>query len=108
MWFGQTLKAAGDDFVSKPVEQLEVTYEGIAGDHHAGLTRKSGGREPWYDRGTEIRNERQLSILADDELHDIARALDVDRIEPGWIGANLVINGIANLSLPPIAHHPVF
>ncbi len=38
--------AAGDDFISTSVPEVELTYEGIAGDHHAGLTRKSGGREP--------------------------------------------------------------
>ncbi len=96
-----TLKAAGMDFVSNPVEQLELTYEGITGDYHAGKTRASGAREPWHERGTEMRNERQISILADDEMADIANNLDIDKIEPGWIGANLVIDGIANFSLLP-------
>lgn len=96
-----TLRAAGKDFVSKPVNQLEVTYEGIAGDYHNGLTRKSGAREPWYERGIEMRNERQISVLADDELAQIAKAMDLDHIDPGWIGANLMLDGIANLSLLP-------
>ena len=28
------------------------------------MSRRSGSREPWYPRGTEMRNERQLSIVA--------------------------------------------
>lgn len=98
----QVLKAQGKDFVSAPVEELAVTYDGIAGDFHAGLTRASGGREPWYERGTEMRNERQLSILSVEELAEIADNLGLMKVEPGWIGANLVLEGIARMSfLPP-------
>ena len=96
-----TLKAEGEDFVSRPVEQLELTYEGIAGDYHSGLTRKSGAREPWYERGVEMRNERQVSMLAVDELAKIARNMELDRIEPGWIGANLVVDDVHDFSLLP-------
>jgi len=96
-----TLKAAGKDFVSTETDQLALTYQGIAGDYHAGHTRLSGAREPWYERGTEMRNERQLSILADDELGEIADNLNIRQLKPGWIGANLVIDGIRNFSLLP-------
>ncbi len=96
-----TLKAEGKDFVSQPVDQLELTYGGIAGDFHAGLTRASGAREPWYKRGTQLRNERQISLLADDELADIACNMELDKIEPGWVGCNLVIVGIKNQCLLP-------
>ena len=96
-----TLKATGADFVSSETDLLELTYEGIAGDYHAGHTRLSGAREPWYESGIEMRNERQVSILADDELRDIAENLNIEQLKPGWIGANLVIDGIKNLSLLP-------
>jgi len=95
------LAALGGDFLTEAVASLELGYDGIGGDFHAGLTRKSGGREPWYDRGTEIRNERQLSIVAFDELAVAAAGMGIDRIEPGWIGANLVIDGIPLLSMLP-------
>ncbi|MCQ8783938.1 MOSC domain-containing protein [Mangrovibrevibacter kandeliae] len=94
--------ATGEDFVSAAVERLELGFEGIAGDLHAGSTRRSGGREPWYPRGTLMRNERQLSILAPDELAAVASALGVPAVEPEWIGGNMLIEGIEALSwLPP-------
>lgn len=95
------MAALGGDFLTEPVASLEMGYEGIKGDFHAGLTRKSGSREPWYTRDTEMRNERQLSVVAPDELAVAAAGMGIDRIEPGWIGANLVIEGIPLLSMLP-------
>lgn len=96
------LAAHDNDFASHPVDRLVLTHEGIEGDFHAGLTRRSGGREPWYKRGTVMRNERQLSILSEEELGEIAQAMGIKGLEPGWIGANLVVEGIEALSfLPP-------
>ena len=101
----QTLKVTGDTkgayFVSDNVDQLELTYQGIAGDHHVGLTRQSGAREPWYKRGLEMRNERQLSVLCETELREVAQNMALDEIKPGWIGANLMLEGIPDLSLLP-------
>lgn len=93
--------ALGDDFPTRPVEALSLTFEGIEGDVHSGFTRRSGGREPWYRRRTEMRNERQLSIVAADELAEIARRMGIAEIRPEWIGANLVIEGIPRLSMLP-------
>ena len=95
------LKAEGKDFVSQLVDSLTLTFEGIEGDFHAGIARKSGGREPWYRRGTEMRNERQVSILSEEELIEIAGGLNIEKLEPGWVGTNLVLEGIPNLSFLP-------
>lgn len=94
-------KAEGGDFLSRAVDQLPLTFDGIPGDFHAGQTRKSGGREPWYPRGTEMRNERQLSLLATDELRTIARRLDVPEVKPEWIGGNIVVDGIESFTMLP-------
>ena len=97
----QLLAALGADFITRGVPQLNITFKGIDADHHAGLTRRSGGREPWYPRGTEMRNERQLSLVAHDELAAAAREMGLEAIKPEWVGANIVIGGIANFSMLP-------
>lgn len=86
-------RAPADDFQSRAAKSLEVSFDGIAGDFHAGTTRRSGGREPWYPRGTEMRNERQLSLVAPDELALVAQRMQLDEIRPEWIGANLLVEG---------------
>ena len=93
--------AIGGDFESQAVDELVLGYDGIRGDFHAGTTRRSGGREPWYPRGTEMRNTRQISIIATDEMAVVARRMDIAEIRPEWVGANLVIDGVPNLSMLP-------
>jgi hypothetical protein len=95
--------APPERFQTGPVDRLALGFDGIEGDYHAGLTRRSGGREPWYPRGTEMRNERQLSIVAADELAIVAERMGIPELRPEWIGANLVLEGIPNLSMLPSA-----
>lgn len=100
---GGLFGAPSGRFQTRAVDELALGIAGIEGDFHGGLTRRSGGREPWYVRGTEIRNERQLSIVAADELAMVARRMGIEEVRPEWIGANLVLEGIANLSMLPSA-----
>lgn len=93
--------APGEDFVTRRIEALELTFHGIAGDFHEGATRRSGSREPWYKAGTEIRNERQVSIVSPDELAIIAGRMNLPEIKPEWIGANLLLADIPHLSMLP-------
>ena len=91
-----------DAVESSPRSELVLTYAGVAGDRHEGLVRPSGAREPWYPRGTPMRNERQLSILSVEELAEVAAALGLPAIPAEWIGANLALSGIPHFSrLPP-------
>ncbi|MER9632407.1 MOSC domain-containing protein [Mesorhizobium sp. M0296] len=90
-----------DRFETRAVDTLQLGFDGIEGDFHAGTTRRSGGREPWYPRGTEMRNERQLSIVAADELAIVAERMGIAEIKPEWIGANLLIEGLRHLSMLP-------
>ncbi|MET3577813.1 hypothetical protein ABID19_000828 [Mesorhizobium robiniae] len=93
--------AASDHFETRSVDELLLGFSGIDGDFHAGMTRRSGGREPWYPRGTEMRNERQLSVVAADELAIVAGRMGIAEIRPEWIGANLLIEGLPHLSMLP-------
>lgn len=94
-------KAEGRNYVTSAVGELQLDFDGIPGDYHAGPTRKSGPREPWYPRGTVMRNERQVSLLAPDELRKIARRLDIPELKAEWIGGNLLLDGIPNFSMLP-------
>jgi hypothetical protein len=88
-------------FETAPVKTLDLALDGVAGDRHAGFTRASGGREPWYPRGTVIRSGRQLSVVSVEELAEIATAMRIAELQPGWIGANLVLEGLPRLSYLP-------
>jgi hypothetical protein len=89
--------------LEKPeTQRLDVTFAGIAGDCHSGLTRKSDSRTlQLYRRNIDIRNVRQLTLVSDVELADIAHAMGVPGIEAEWLGANAVISGIPDLTLLP-------
>ena len=89
------------DFRTAPVETLVLDLEGIAGDRHRGFTRPAGPREPWYRRGTPIRSGRQLSLVSTEELAEVARRLGLPAVEPGWIGANIVVSGIPDFTRLP-------
>ena len=93
--------ARGEDFVTEAVDALQLGFDGIEGDVHSGYTRRSSSREPWYPRDTEMRNERQLSIVAADELAIVAGRMGIAEIKPEWIGANLVLDGVPRLSMLP-------
>lgn len=84
-----------------PCEVLDFTLEGILGDKHAGFTKKSDARNPEYKRGTLMRNDRQWSAVAPDELAEAAQAMGVDTIDPAWLGANLSFSGIPDFTLLP-------
>ena len=95
------LTAPGDHFETAAVSALTLGFEGIKGDFHFGTTRRSGSREPWYPRGTEMRNERQLTLVSTAELEQIAVAMGVVEVRPEWIGANILLDGVADLSMLP-------
>jgi MOSC domain-containing protein YiiM len=97
-----TLVAGGEDFVSHPVDILQLALEGVVGDsQHFGFTRKSGGREPWHKRGTAVANDRQVSIVSPEELAIVAERMELPAVEAGWIGANIVLSGVERLSYLP-------
>ncbi len=90
-----------DSLVSRRVGEVEVSLEGFNGDKHAGFTRRADGRTPNYPRGTRIRNDRQVSLVSYEELQLVAERLEVEEIQPEWLGANLLVGGIPGLSTLP-------
>jgi len=93
---------------SRRVDAIALDLGGIPGTRHHGFTRKAGPREPWYVRGMEMRSARQLTIVSVEELPLIAAGMHVPAIEPEWIGANVVLAGIARLSWLPAGTRLIF
>lgn len=86
---------------SSNVDRVRVTFEGLEGDVHTSLTRLSDVRVPHYPRGTIIRNTRQVSILSQEELAEVAAAMALPEVLASWVGANLELRGIPNLTMLP-------
>jgi len=101
-WLGR-LPDRADSLRSTSVQEVLAEFAGIDADDHAGLTRPSCSRMTGqYPVGTTIRNTRQLSILSAEQLAVIAENMDVPAVDPGWLGASIVIRGIADFThLPP-------
>jgi hypothetical protein len=86
-----------------PRAQLTLGFDGPAGEDHGGLTRPSCSRVlSAYPRDTEIRNTRQLCVMSAEELAAIAAKMGIDTLDPAYMGATLVIEGIADFThVPP-------
>lgn len=88
---------------SQAVERLVATFAGPEGEAHGGLVRPSCSRVvAQYPKGTTIRNTRQFSVLAAEDLAAIAARMGVARLDPALVGATMVVEGIPDFShLPP-------
>jgi hypothetical protein len=102
-WLGYVPHRDGAEIVTHGLAEMPLGFGGFAGDFHAGETRHSCSRVTGqYPRGTTIRNVRQVSLVSAEELAAIAAALGLERVEPAWLGASVVVEGIPDFShLPP-------
>ena len=100
-WLGAVPKDR-ENIRSEPLREVFLSYAGVEGDFHAGLTRASCVRvRNLHAIGTEIRNTRQLSILSVEEMAQIAAALDLPEVAPTLLGASIVLEGIPDFTLVP-------
>lgn len=100
VWLGRVGGAEG--IRSEPCDALSLGFAGAEGETHAGLTRPACSRvAAQHPRGTEIRNVRQLSVVAQEELDLIAGAIGLTALDPRLLGASLVIAGIPEFTLVP-------
>lgn len=88
---------------SSSLQSMDLTFAGLSGEEHAGVTRPSCSRVvSQHPRGTEIANVRQLSVLSAEELDLIRNEMGLDVFDPSWVGASLVIEGIPDFThVPP-------
>jgi MOSC domain-containing protein YiiM len=97
------LAAKPEDFQTYQIEQLDLTLAGIAGDRHAGTTRAADARASWHARGTPIANTRQLSFVSVEECAEVATLMGIPEVDPGLLGANLLLEGFPELSFLSLA-----
>ena len=102
LWLGRVADSV-EDLRAEPLDEMVLSYEGVEGDCHAGLTRASCSRvKDQHPRGTEIANVRQLSILSAEELEEISDALGIEEFDPAWVGATMILKGIPDFThVPP-------
>lgn len=85
-------------FETRAIEQAVLSFAGLEGDRHAGLTMRAGPRQKHLPKGAEVRNSRQLSIVSVEELAEIAATLGIARVRASTLGANLLISGAPQLT----------
>lgn len=54
-----------------------------------------------HPEGTPIRNTRQLTVLAQEDLDAIAAQLDLPALDPALLGASVVLRGIPDFTRVP-------
>ncbi|MGA0540887.1 MOSC domain-containing protein [Neotabrizicola sp. VNH66] len=88
---------------AEPVAEMPLTFAGYAPEVHAGLTRPSCSRVlAQHPRGTEICNARQLCLVSQEDMAEVAAELGLADWDHAWVGASVVISGIPDFShLPP-------
>lgn len=102
VWLGRVANRAAA-LEAEAVPTLRAGFDGPEGEAHGGLTRPSCSRVvAQYPRGTVIRNTRQFSILAAEDLAAIAQKMGLPTLDPALVGATMVIEGIPDFShVPP-------
>lgn len=107
-WLGQTADSEVD-IASVSLDEADLGWDGFSADCHSGRTRPSCVRvRAQYAKGTEIANVRQISILSDEELAEVAGRLQIPAIQPEWVGANIVLRGIPDFTLVPPSSRLIF
>lgn len=82
VWLGRVADRAAK-LDSEPLKAVALGWGGIAGEAHGGVTRESCSRvRDQHPIGTEIRNVRQLSVLAEEDLAAIATDMGLERVAP--------------------------
>lgn len=103
IWLGHMLdrKEPVIDGVAKG--RLAFGFDGVTGVPYGGRTRASCSRvTAQHPKGTEIANTRQVSIVSVEELDQIATRIGLQELDPAWLGATVVLEGIGDFShIPP-------
>lgn len=102
-WLGHMTERLEKAIDGVQSQELSLGFDGIQGVPYGGLTRPSCVRvSSQHPKGTEIANVRQLSIVSAEELAQTADAMGLETLDPAWIGASIVLEGIPDFThVPP-------
>ena len=101
VWIGR-VDNRSSTLCSESLTTTELTFAGLEGDDHGGLTRPACVRtEQLYDEGVEIRNTRQVSVVSREEVKLIAGEIGIYELSPSLLGANIMLEGIPGFTLLP-------
>ncbi|MBY8976593.1 MOSC domain-containing protein [Rhodobacteraceae bacterium NNCM2] len=107
-WLGSVADSVAD-ISARPRDEVTLAWEGVTSDCHSGLTRPACVRvKRQYPAETEIRNTRQLSIVSEEELAEVAERMELERIDPAWLGATIAIRGVPDFTLVPPSTRIIF
>ncbi|QFU07392.1 Putative metal-sulfur cluster biosynthesis proteins YuaD [Rhodobacteraceae bacterium THAF1] len=103
LWLGRVPHRDRTEIDGEAVASLDLGFGGAVHEVHAGLTRPSCSRvTSQHPKGTAIANVRQLSIVSREEMDQIAAEMGVEALDPAWLGASVVVQGIQDFShVPP-------
>jgi MOSC domain-containing protein YiiM len=83
-------------------DSLDFAIDGIVGDRHRGATRKCWDQTDKQPGGTERRNERQWSAVAQEDLAEVSERLSLATpLAAGDVAVNLSIAGVPDFSRLP-------
>lgn len=101
-WLG-TVRDREASLRSQSIQTMQVGFGGPQDETHGGVKRPSCSRvTAQHRRGTEISNVRQFSVVASEDLAEIAAEIGIAQIDPSWLGATIVLSGIPDFThLPP-------
>lgn len=105
-WLGHMTERREPAIDGVAAERLDLSFAGVEGVPYGGVTRPSCSRVKTQHPvvGTQIANVRQLSIVSAEELALIAAEIGLDALDPAWLGATIVIEGIPDFThVPPSA-----
>ena len=101
VWIG-SVADRNQSLMSSACQEVKLAFGGIPLDSHFGTTREACVRtEQLYAEGTRIVNTRQITVISKEELAAIAASMDLDELDPSYLGANLMVEGIPGLTLVP-------
>ncbi len=93
---------------SRSVTRIELTMLGLEGDRHFGSTLVAGPRQKGVKKGTVLPNTRQLSLVSVEENAAIAQALGLSTLDFTWLAANVLLEGVPQVTALPRGTRLVF